>query len=107
MKYLKYRWDENPGAARADWGGSWWYFEIGPDGYPVRHVEEYDAGVRLRYGPDHPEDEFGFLSYGHESDMDRSADQVILAAEFEAVWTAGPWHNKHAEPVRVLPSKDS
>jgi hypothetical protein len=93
MRYLKYRWDENRGDAHADWGGSWWYFEIGPDGYPVRQVEVYDAGVRIRYGPDHPEDEFGFLSYEHESDMDRSADQELSATEFEAVWGLGPWHN--------------
>jgi hypothetical protein len=98
MTYLKYRWDESRGDAHDAWGGSWWYFEIGPDGYLVRQVEEYDAGVRLRYGPDHQEDEFGGLGYGHEEDMDRSADQVLSAAEFEAVWTTGPWHNKHAEP---------
>lgn len=98
MKYLKYRWNESPGTPRDNWGGSWWYFEIGPDGYPVRQVEEYDAGFRLRYGPDHSEDEFGTLSYGHELDMDRSADQVLSATEFEAVWSTGHWHNKPTKP---------
>jgi len=102
MRYLKYRWHESEGVACDGRGGSWWYFEIGPDGYPVRHVEGYDSGVRPRYGPAHPEDEFGFLSYGHESDMDRSADQVLSAAAFESVWTAGPWHNKQAEPAAAV-----
>ena len=96
MKYLKYRWDDRRGDAHDDWGGSWWYFEVGPDGYPARHVEVYDSGVRLRYGPDHPEDEFGFLSHGHESDMDRSADQELSAAEFVAIWARGPWRNERA-----------
>jgi hypothetical protein len=93
MRYLKYRWDENRGDEHADWGASWWYFEIGPDGYPMRQVEVYDSGVQLRYSVQHAEDEFGALSISHESDMDRRADQELSAEEFEKVWAAGPWHN--------------
>ncbi len=93
MRFFKYRWDEDRGDEHAEWGGSWWYFEIGPDGYPVRQVEEYDSGIRLRYGPDHQEDDFGFLGYPNVSDMDRPPDLELSAAEFEAVWTAGLWHN--------------
>jgi hypothetical protein len=100
MQYLKFQWDESRGDEHSDWGASWWYFEIGADGYPVRQIELYDAGVRLRYGPDHLEDEFGGLSYGHESEMDRSADQVLSADEFEAVWATGPWHNEQSASAR-------
>ena len=93
MKFFKYRWHEDRGDEHAAWGESWWYFEIGADGYPVRQVEEYDSGIRLRYGPEHQEDEFGCLGYANVSDMDRPPDQELSAAEFEAVWTTGPWHN--------------
>jgi hypothetical protein len=97
MKHLKYRWDECRGDTYDDWGRSWWYFEIGPDGYMVRQIEVYDSEVRLRYGPDHAEDEFGFLGYVHETDLDRSAYQLLSAAEFEAEWATGPWHNLDAK----------
>ena len=94
MRYTKFRWDEDRGDQFAAWGGSWWYFETGPDGYVTRQVEVYDSGVRLRYDADHRDDEFGGLSQGHESKLDRSADQELSAAEFQAVWVQGPWHNE-------------
>jgi hypothetical protein len=93
VHHLKYRWEEDRGDEQASWGGSWWYFEISDDGYPCRQVEEYDSGVRLRYSAEHREDRFGGLGYGHESDMDRSADDVLSAEEFEEVWRQGPWYN--------------
>jgi hypothetical protein len=86
MTCFKYRWDEDRGDEHADWGGSWWYFEIGPDGYVTRQVEIYDSGVRLQYGPSHIEDEFGGLSCCHEQDIDRSTSQPLTAEEFESVW---------------------
>jgi hypothetical protein len=86
MKYMKYRWDEDRGDEYASWGCSWWYFEIGPDGYPVRHVEIYDSGMKLRYGPDQTEDQYGGLAAGHESEMDHQWDEPLSAEEFEAVW---------------------
>ncbi len=94
MQYLKYRWNEDRGDEHAEWGGSWWYFEIGSDGYPVRQIEEYDSGVRLRYGPDHEEDKFGGLGTAQVSECDQLANQELSATEFEELWAAGPWHNQ-------------
>jgi hypothetical protein len=94
LKYAKYRWDENRGDQHAAWGGSWWYFETGSDGYVKRQVEIYDSGIRLRYGPRHLEDKFGGLSQGNESELDRAPDQKLSAEEFEAEWAQGPWHNE-------------
>jgi hypothetical protein len=93
MRYLKYRWDEDRADEYAAWGGSWWYFEVGMDGNPVRHVELCDSGVRLRYGPDHTEDEFGGLGHGSVADWDRPADQDMAAQDFGAVCGSGPWYN--------------
>jgi hypothetical protein len=86
MKYSKFRWSENRGDEFSHWGFSWLYMEHGPDGYPTRQVEVYDNGKTLRYGPDHDEDQFGFLSYAHEDDLDWTGSQMITAAEFEAIW---------------------
>jgi hypothetical protein len=98
-RYGKFRWDENRGDQHAAWGASWWYFETGSDGYVTRQVEVYDLGIRLRYGPRHQEDEFGGLSQGHESELDRSADQEMTAEEFVAEWARGSWHNEgQSEP---------
>ena len=94
MRYTKFRWDEDRGDQHAAWGGSWWYFETGVDGYVVRQVEVYDTGVRLRYGPGREDDEFGGLSQGHESELDRSADEELSAEQFEIVWAQGPWYNE-------------
>lgn len=91
MRYFKRRWDETPSGAEDHWGCSWWYFEIAPDGYPVRQVELYDHGPRLRYGPDDPEDEFGALSSSRFDDADLSEQVEISRGEFEAVWSSGPW----------------
>lgn len=99
MRYARFRWDEDRGDMFATWGGSWWYFEIGPDGYVRRQIEVYDSGVRLRYGHDNLCDHFGSLSQAHESELDRPPDQELTAEGFEAVWSEGPWYNvPGAEP---------
>jgi hypothetical protein len=94
MRYDKYRWDEDRGDQFASWGRSWWYFEFGPDGYVRRQMEVYDSGVRIRYGPDNQEDDFGGLGQVHESEMDHSADSELTAEDFDAMWEQGPWHNE-------------
>jgi hypothetical protein len=94
MHYAKFRWDEERGDEFSAWGQSWWYVETDPGGYVRRQVEVYDSGIRLRYGPDHPTDEFGGLSQAHESELDRSAEQGLSEEEFEAIWAAGPWYNE-------------
>src|SRR5262245_42094996 len=93
MRYAKFRWDEDRGDQYSAWGGSWWYFETGADGYVRRQIEVYDSGVQVRYGPDHQDDEYGGLSEVHHSELDRPADQELSAAEFESLWKKGPWRN--------------
>ena len=94
MVYEKYRWDDSRGDEHDDWGCCWFYFEFGEDDYAVRQMELYDSGVRLRYGLEHVEDEFGGLSLGRRSDMEAPVPEVLTPAEFERVWNAGPWHNQ-------------
>lgn len=86
MTYVKCRWDEGRGDRYDHWGGSWWYFEFGPDGAITRQIEVYDGGVQLRYGPDHMGDEFGKLGEGRRQDMDMPGAEELTADQFEAVW---------------------
>ena len=96
MRYLKYRWDENRGDEHSDWGASWWYFEVDPDGSIIRQIEIYDLGVQLRYSRDHPEDELGGLASSRVDEFDRPADNELSAIEFNRDWEQGPWFNSPA-----------
>jgi hypothetical protein len=96
MRYDKYRWDEDRGDEYSHWGGSWWYFEVGADGYAKRQIEVYDSGIRLRYDAENIQDKFGGLSEGHDSQIDHSTDHAISEHEFELQWAQGPWHNVRA-----------
>ena len=48
-KYFKRKWNETRGDEFDSWGTSIWYFEIGPDGYPIKQIELYENGNRLKY----------------------------------------------------------
>ena len=88
MTYQGYRLNESHWVAGDEWGGSWHYFEFGPDGFPRRQVEVYDRGVTLRYGPGHESDEFGCLLGRSDDEIADISDEIIslTAQEFEAVW---------------------
>ena len=86
MTHLKCRWEDDLGDACDGWGGSWWYFEIRPDGYASRQVEVFDNGRRLRYGPDQLRDEFGFLTDQPVVCGGMPPATAITASEFEAAW---------------------
>jgi hypothetical protein len=86
MTYLKIRWDDDLGDACDGWGGQWWYFEVGPDGYPSRQVEVFDNGRRLRYGPGHLNDKFGGLGDKTVLGPGSPPAAAITAEEFEAIW---------------------
>jgi len=86
-QYYKRPWNDDRGDDYSHWGASVWFFEVGEDGFPVRQLEVYESGVILRYGPDHPEDEFGMLSLV-SLDAVEFSPFVISATEFEAAWNA-------------------
>jgi hypothetical protein len=86
MTYLKCRWDEPRADIHGDWGCSWWFFELDPDGSVVRQVEVYDYGVRVRYDRDHLGDEFGKLGEGCLDEMYMPGAERLSANQFEVVW---------------------
>lgn len=101
MRYFRVRWDEDPGLEQSHWGGSWWIFEVGADGYCTSQIELEDTGPRLRYGEGHIDDEFGMLMDQPLTQNDLRAAAAppfsdlkeITAGEFESVWATGPWSN--------------
>jgi hypothetical protein len=86
-RFYRRRWDESRGDEFDNWGGSVWYFEVDVAGWPVRQVEVYDTGPVLRYGPGHPEDEYGQLGQASLDDLDERWSEYIITAEaFEQIW---------------------
>ena len=87
LRWFRRRWEEFRGDRFASWGAATYLFEVGPDGWPVRQVEVYDNGPTLRYGPDHPEDEFGQLRQARLDDGEDWTPWTITAEEFEEAWS--------------------
>lgn len=83
--YVKRNWNEPRGDEHDAWGTSCWYFEVDDKGWVLRQIEQYDSGVRLCYGEQHVEDEFGGLS---EKPLDLLEPEynAISSQDFEAIW---------------------
>lgn len=86
-RFFRRRWDESRGDEFDGWGHSVWYFEVGPDGWPVRQIEAYDNGPVLRYGPGHEEDRYGGLGQASLDEPDQDWSSHMIAREtFERAW---------------------
>jgi hypothetical protein len=83
--YVKRYWNELRGGAHDAWGTSWWYFEVDDKGWVLRQIEQYDAGMRLRYGEQNAEDEFGGLSQ-IPIDLSEPVYSAVSQLDFEALW---------------------
>lgn len=83
--YVKRHWDELRGDEQDAWGTSWWYFEVNDEGAVLRQIEQYDSGVRLRYGEQHIQDEFGGLCQTPLV-LKETGYTAISPQDFEAVW---------------------
>ena len=84
--YVKRHWNDLRGDEHDAWGTSWWYFEVDDEGGVLRQIEQYDSGVRLCYGEQHIEDEFGGLSQA-PLDLSEPEYTAISSQDFEAAWS--------------------
>lgn len=91
--YYKRPWNEERADEHADWGTSIWFFEVGDDGFPMRQLEVYQAGIALHYDAAHMDDGFGGLS---EVALDPGdfAPFVISLVDFEQAWVSHRPHNQ-------------
>ncbi|WP_141830613.1 hypothetical protein [Herbaspirillum sp. SJZ107] len=85
--YVKRHWNQTRGDEYDAWGTSWWYFEVDPDGWVTRQIEQYDGGVRLCYSTMRSDDQFGALAET-PLDLAETAYLIISQAEFELLWRA-------------------
>jgi hypothetical protein len=86
-RYFRRQWDEARGDDHAPWGQATYFFETDEQLVARRQVEVYDAGQRLSYDAEHPEDEDGFLAYGRIFPEDEWPELFeITAREFEGEW---------------------
>lgn len=72
MKYYKRKFEETRGDEFDDWGFAIYFFEVDFDDLPLRHIEIYENGKKLKYSKENDSDEFGFL-----------ADQPLDFSEFK------------------------
>ncbi|GJJ05235.1 hypothetical protein RugamoR64_57730 [Duganella rhizosphaerae] len=86
LTYVKRHWNELRGDEHDAWGTSWWYFEVDDEGVVLRQIEQYDSGVRLCYGEQHIEDEFGGLSQAPLG-LSEVGYTSISSQDFEAAWS--------------------
>jgi hypothetical protein len=86
MRYLRRRWEETRGHDFAEWGCSWWYFEVDDNLNVIRQIEVYDSGINLKYSETHADDEYGGLA---EQPLDNEdwESYAITGAEFDRVWS--------------------
>lgn len=84
-RYFRRVWDESRGDEWDGWGVATYFFEASDAGAVFRQVEVYTNGRVLRYGPQHAEDEYGFLT-DQPLDLDELAGSESDAPTFETAW---------------------
>jgi len=88
-RWYRRRWEESRGDEFDAWGFSTWYLEVDGDGWPLRQVEDYDAGPTLRYGPENLADDFGQLAAAQLDDLEEWTPFAIAAGQFDVAWAKG------------------
>jgi len=88
MKYYRAEWNETRGDEYDNWGTSIWFLELDNENFPLRQIEVYQNGKRLKYDKVNFQDKFGMLG-----DQPLDTDEIngmneieITLAEFESEW---------------------
>ena len=85
MKYYKIKWDELRGDEYDSWGTSIWYLELNDQHYPLRQIEVYENGNRLKYNLENNNDSFGGLG-DQPVDVHELNTYELSSNEFEKHW---------------------
>ena len=84
-KYFKRKWEETRGDEFDSWGISVYYFETDSNGLPIRQIEVYENGNRLKYSPNNLSDDYGMMG-NQELDLNEFEEFSISKEEFEKEW---------------------
>lgn len=85
MKYFKAEWNETRGDDYDFWGTSIWFLELDLENYPVRQIEVYHNGNRLKYDSVKMIDNFGMLG-DQAVEIEEMNGIEISHSEFESQW---------------------
>ena len=85
MKYIKVEWNETRGDEYDFWGLSIWFLELDGENYPVRQIEVYRNGNRLKYDSVKMTDDFGMLG-DQAIEIEEMNGIEISHSEFESQW---------------------
>ena len=100
-KYFKRKWNETRGDEFDSWGTSIWYFEVGTDCFPIKQIELYENGNRLKYHAEKTFDDYGGLS-DQVLDMDELQSFEIEKAEFDKEWNKSNPKKEHQEILDLI-----
>ena len=100
-KYFKRNWDEVRGDEYDSWGKSIWYFEVGTNGFPLKQIELYENGNRLKYHSEKTFDDYGSLG-DHALDMNELQTYEIEKAEFYNEWNKSNPKKEHLEILNLI-----
>lgn len=98
-KYYKMHWDERRGDEFDSWGTSMWYFEVGIDRFPIRQIELYENGNRLKYHSGKVFDDYGRLG---DQAMELNELQEIKKDEFDLEWSRSNPKKEHQEILDMI-----
>lgn len=100
-RYFKRKWDETRGDEYSSWGTSTWYFELDINGYPIKQIELYENGNRLKYHPEKTFDDYGSLS-DQAMDINEFQHFEIEKAEFDNEWKKSNPKKEHQEILDLI-----
>ena len=81
------------------WGSAIWYIEINEDRYPIRKVELYANGNRLKYHTKKTFDDYGKLG---DQPLDLDEWVKIEQKEFELAWEKSNPKKEHQEILNLI-----
>lgn len=100
-RYFKRNWNETRGDEFDSWGTSIWYFETDQSGLPIRQMEVYENGNRLKYDSNKLFDDYGRLG-DQPLDIDEFIEFEIKAEDFEQEWSIQKLREEHQEIIDLI-----
>lgn len=101
VTYYKRKWNETRGDEFDSWGTSTWYFEVESDGYPIRQIEVYENGNRLKYDSNKTFDDYGGLG-DKGIELNEFKEFEINRDEFEQEWNISKLKKEHQEIIGLI-----